>query len=111
MTDKKPKVFVTNYNGSYDYSSAEKHGELVNMTQGFIPLHRATSILSTFENYAKQATSDDFLLLSGSNLVCALAMAAWMKHRPNVSLLQHHKVNGQDGQPSSYSCLYVSFSD
>jgi hypothetical protein len=86
-----PKVYVTNYNGNYDYSKAEAFGELINMTQGFIPSHRYDVTIRTFENYAKTASDEDYLLLSGSNLVCGLAVAAWLKHRKSCHLLQHGK--------------------
>lgn len=86
-----PKVYVTNYNGNYDYSKAESYGELIHMTQGFIPTSRYDGALKTFENYAKTASDEDFLLLSGSNLVCALAVAAWLRHRGSIKLLQHGK--------------------
>lgn len=86
-----PKVYVTNYNGNYDYSKAEAYGELINMTQGFIPAHRYGPTMKIFENYAKTANDDDFLLLSGSNLVCGLAVAAWLKYRKSCNMLQHGK--------------------
>lgn len=95
----KPKVYVTNYNGNYDYSSAESYGELINMTQGFIPFHRYDAVLNTFENYAKTANENDYLLLSGSNLVCALAVSAWIKHRGSARLLQHGKAWDEKKNP------------
>lgn len=107
----KPKVYVTNYNGNYDYSPAEAYGEIINMTSGFVPAKNFQSILNTFENYAKTATENDFLLLSGSNLVCALAMTAWMRHHGSVTLLQHTKVPDSNNNPTpSYQQYHVSFS-
>lgn len=107
-----PKVYSTNYNGSYDYSAAEKFGTVIHMTQGFIPPHRHNSIMQTFENYAKTATSEDYLLLSGSNLVCAMATAAWLKYNENVRLLQHMKSKASDGsQETSYVSYNVTLSD
>lgn len=107
----KPKVYVTNYNGNYDYSPAEKYGELINMTQGFIPAYRYQSILSTFDNYAKTASDEDYLLLSGSNLVCALAVICWHKHGRKLRLLQHNKEFDENRTPvPSYQLCDVSFS-
>lgn len=107
-----PKVYSTNYNGSYDYSAAEKFGTVIHMTQGFIPPHKHGAIMQTFENYAKTATADDYLLLSGSNLVCAMATAAWLKYNEKVRLLQHMKNKSPDGQQeTSYIMYNVAISD
>ena len=94
------KIFVTNYNGNYDYSAAEKHGELVFMTHGYIPMHRFDSAMKSFENYAKESGPDDKLLLSGSNLICALAVLAWSRHRPHVELMQHGIRSDSSANPS-----------
>lgn len=101
-----PKVYVTNYNGNYDYSKAEEYGELIHMTQGFIPGSRYDSSMKTFENYAKTASDDDYLLLSGSNLVCALAVAAWLRHKGKVNLLQHGKSWDESKNPIP---VYLSY--
>lgn len=108
----KPRVYVTNYNGSYDYSGAEQFGEIINMTQGFIPLHRYDSILNVFSNYAKTANENDYLLLSGSNLVCGLAVSAWMKHHKSVKLLQHGKARDENKSfVPTYLEYHVNFSE
>jgi hypothetical protein len=107
-----PKVYCTNYNGSYDYSAAEKFGTVIHMTQGFVPPHRHDAIMQVFENYAKTANSEDYLLLSGSNLVCAIATVAWLNYNPGIRLLQHMKVKGVDGTPqTSYVSYNVTLSD
>lgn len=87
-----PKVYVTNYNGNYDYGIVESHGELVYMTEGFLPDNRYAAVEKTFENYAKTATEDDYLFLSGSNITCAIAVTAWLRHRGAVTVLQHGKM-------------------
>jgi len=107
----KPKVYVTNNNPNYDYSPAEKWGELINMTQGYIPAYRHEATLHTFENYAKTASEDDYLLLSGSNFVCALAVVAWMKHSKSLRFLQHSKEMDENKNPvQSYQLCDVSYS-
>lgn len=94
-----PKVFITNYNPEYDYSAAEDLGETVIMTRGHIPEYKLNSVQKTFEAYAQSAGPEDYLLLSGSNIVTAIAAYAWSKHSPSVSMLQHARSRGSDGQP------------
>ena len=100
------KVWVTNHNAAYDYSNAEQFGELVYMSQGFIPSNKLDNLFETFENYAKTASENDLLLLSGSNLVCALAAIAWNRHHPNMELMQHGKVLDEKKQPVSSYIFY-----
>jgi hypothetical protein len=81
------------------------------MTSGYIPAKNYQSTLTTFENYAKTATENDYLLLSGANLVCALAMAAWLRHHDGVTLLQHGKGFDENKNPIPiYQQYYVSAS-
>lgn len=100
------KVYVTNYNAQYDYNDAEQYGELVMMSQGFIPSHKLDDLFKNFENYAKIASDDDFLLLSGSNLVCVLAAIAWNRHHPNMELMQHGRVLDEKKQQIASYIFY-----
>ena len=59
------------------------------MTEGVIPHRTLHSKAATFDAYAKNATEEDFLLLSGTNLVSALAVLAWSKHHPRFTILQY----------------------
>jgi len=91
------KVFVTNYNKMFDYERAKEFGELVFMTQGMILPREYDNIATTFENYAKLAHDDDILLLSGPNLICAVATTTWLRFHPVVELMQHGKVKDENG--------------
>jgi hypothetical protein len=101
---KMPKVFVTNYNGNYDYSIADSFGEVIFMTEGFLPEHRYVNVEKTFESYAKTAESTDLLFLSGSNIICAIAVAAWLRQKEEVHILQHGKTKN-DARQLIPTCL------
>jgi hypothetical protein len=75
------KVFVPNFVDSNDYSSAQEFGELVFLTEGVIVVG-ANTLHKKFETYFKNANEGDYLLLSGSNLVCATAYAEWCARFP-----------------------------
>lgn len=72
------KVFVTNMSG-YEYESAEKFGDLVYVTQGFIKLDKLDNLKKLFKKFIDSASAEDYLLLSGNTLVCALAVHLWME--------------------------------
>jgi hypothetical protein len=100
------KVYVTNYNPNYEYDKAESFGEIVNMTQGYIPPHKYEKAFNTFHTYAQQANANDYLLLSGSNIICALALAAWLRYHEDVSILQHTKSKDENGSPIYYYVVH-----
>lgn len=97
-----PKIYNTNFNPRHDYEKAEEFGELIHMTKGYIPPHKLNQLSKTFQTYAKQANKNDQLLLSGSNLVCVLAVAAWLEVHSEVQVLQHTKTRGEDGMTDLY---------
>lgn len=103
-----PKVFITNYNPAYDYSRADELGETVMMSSGFIPEYKLAALEATFTEYAKQAHISDYLLLSGSNIVSALAAAAWAKQGKAVTFLQHGRSKNADGNMSTTYIAHYS---
>ena len=96
-----PTVYITNYNPDYDYSTADELGETVIMSRGFIPEYKLKSLENTFNAYAKESQPDDYLLLSGTNIVAALAAAVWMKAGKSIKFLQHGKTRSINGEPST----------
>jgi len=100
------KIFVTNYNPEHDYEVAEEMGTVVMMTHGFIPAGRLTKTYETFDTYAQQAQEGDALLLSGANIVCAMAVAAWLRHHPSVTVMQHTKVKSDNG---GFRTSYITY--
>lgn len=91
------KVYITNFNSEYDYSEAEKLGETVLMSSGYIPEYKLKSLETSFAIYAASATEDDYLLLSGSNIVTAIASAVWARAGKNITFLQHGRRKNADG--------------
>jgi hypothetical protein len=89
-----PKVYNTNFNPRHSYEKAETLGQVIHMTKGYIPSDKIYQFQNDFKSYAKQAAPGDFLLLSGSNLVCVLAVAAWLEVHGEVIVLQHTKSRG-----------------
>lgn len=65
-------VYILN-NMTHDYSKAEKFGELVNVTEGKVPIFRTETMLNILNEALKDFTQDDFLLISGPAIVCMMA--------------------------------------
>jgi hypothetical protein len=101
-----PKVYITNYNPDYDYEAAEQIGETIHMTTGHMPEYKLKGLKEKFDKFAASAERGDFLLLSGSNIVTAIAAISWMEIHPEVVLLQHGKTKNSDGV---YQTSYIRY--
>lgn len=106
---KMPKIYITNYNPEFSYDLAREYGEPIYMTQGFVPPADFAAIERKFTKFAAEATSDDFLLLSGANILVAIAVAAWLRTHPEVTVLQHSKKRDESGRiVPAYTVFTVS---
>jgi hypothetical protein len=86
----KPRVFVTNFAG-HDYTEAEKYGEIVWITKGYISFHSLDRVKYRICEEVDKSTSEDWLLLSGIPIVCVLAALYWQWKHTKVKLLVHDK--------------------
>lgn len=66
------KVYIVN-NMVHDYSSAAKFGELVNATEGKVPIFKTDISSEWLERTLKDFTEEDYLLLSGPTILCIMA--------------------------------------
>jgi hypothetical protein len=89
------RVFVTNYAG-HDYSQAEKYGELVYITKGYVSFHSLDRVKYRVCEEVNKSTSEDWLLLSGIPVICVMAALYWQWKHTKVKLLVHDKKN--DGE-------------
>jgi hypothetical protein len=82
-------IFVPNFVDTNDYSPAAELGDLVFVTKG-INFASARELHEKFARYFATARDGDMLLLSGSNLVCAIAYSEWVYRFPRTRLLITH---------------------
>lgn len=71
------KVYVTNFSG-YTYDKADQFGELIYITSGFVNVSNNQELRNKLNSFITKANKDDYLLLSGNNLLCALALHCWL---------------------------------
>lgn len=85
------KVFITNFCG-YDYTTANEFGELVALTSGKInKAVNPLTIAKQLGNKIKAASPDDFVLLSGSQIVTVLIVVHWLKVHGVIRLLSYNQ--------------------
>ncbi|MCP4902590.1 MAG: hypothetical protein GY906_36970 [bacterium] len=76
-----PSVWVTNYAG-HNYELAEEYGEVKPITVGHINMRRLDRMLYSAAEMISHTHKDDWLLLSGKDIVSATCAIAWIiKHR------------------------------
>ena len=83
-----PKVFVSNYAG-HDFTEAEKYGELVFITKGYVSFQSLDRVLYVCAANQITASEDDWFLVSGSNVITLFAALVWLVRFDKVKLLVH----------------------
>lgn len=89
-----PRVFVANFAG-HDYTKAEQYGELVFITKGFISFQSLDRVKYQVALSVAESHSDDWLALSGTNIVNVLAAVLWFSMHRTVKILNFDKNTGK----------------
>ena len=88
------KVFITNFCG-FDYTVAQSFGELVALTSGKINKGvNPQTIVKQCGEKIKNASPDDYILLSGSQIVTVLIVIQWLKIHGVARLLSFSQSKG-----------------
>lgn len=82
------KVFVTNFAG-HDYTKAEKFGELIYLTKGFVDFNSLDRIKFRVAEKLLDADDEDYLLFSGNSYISIIAAIIWYERFKRVKLLVH----------------------
>jgi hypothetical protein len=80
------RVFILN-NNLHNYDKAKRFGELVNVTQGRLPIFKTDTVLNMVSFGLKNFTKDDYLLVSGPVLLNILATTILYEKFDNFKLL------------------------
>lgn len=84
------RVWITNYAG-HDYEKAKPFGELKYLTKGFIDFKSLDRIKFLVAQEIADSSPDDYLLLSGTSLVCAIASVLFYALHGRVNILNFDK--------------------
>jgi hypothetical protein len=79
-------VYIVNHAG-YDYEAAKTYGNLVFLTKGYIDLKEQPDVKDQLRSLIESATAEDYLLLSGNNLLCVAAFDLWKSIHGKVNIL------------------------
>lgn len=87
-----PTVWIVNEAG-HNYAPAEKYGELKRLTMGDInPLQPDRLAYHLARGIGGYTAEDDFLLVSGTPTVNALALVLWLQRWKKAKLLQWNAI-------------------
>lgn len=88
MEQRKPYVYIVNEAG-HDYTSSEVYGETRRLTLGDInPLQLDRLNYHLARGIAKHTRAEDYLLVSGTPVVNAVALHLWLTMHKTCKLLQ-----------------------
>jgi hypothetical protein len=92
-----PVVFVTNFHPDHNYQPATEYGAVRPITSGNYPVFKTHRLLEEITDAIVESDEQDFLLLSGSSAIAAIAIAVWLTKHHQVNLLLHEKRHGRQG--------------
>lgn len=80
------KVFIANYS-AHDYSSAEQYGEIHYITKGYVSFYSLDRVRVGITQNILKTSPDDYLLLSGTSLICTMAGMIWILIHGKINIL------------------------
>lgn len=98
-----PRVLIVN-KGTHDYSGARRFGELVFMSEGLFGRLAVGYITRTFRPYIEDSDKNDYILLSGTSVMNALACSMFTHKHGQLKLL----IYDRDGE---YALRELHFGD
>ncbi len=85
---KQPVVWLVN-KGGHDFADLERFGRVIPLTTGSVNIFNPDRLMVGMGHHIGMATESDYLAISGSPILNALAVAMWLAKFPHVNLLQH----------------------
>jgi hypothetical protein len=82
-----PVVWLIN-EGGHDYTKAERFGRVMPITTGSINSFNPDRLMVVISTRLRVAAVDDFLTISGSPMLNALAIAMWLRRFGKANILQ-----------------------
>lgn len=89
-TDLKSKVYVANFAG-HDFTPAQEYGELCYLTKGYISFQSLDRLKYVIAEALQQSKPEDYLALSGTNIINVLAAVLWLEMHEQVKILNYDK--------------------
>lgn len=80
------RVFVTNFAG-HDYEKAKQFGEIYWITKGYVSFQSLDRVKFLITEQIVKSDKDDWLLLSGTPLICCICAIVWFALHKKVKLL------------------------
>lgn len=93
-----PDVYVANH-GGFNYDPARQFGTLVFMSKGFIVSSTLDDTFKRFKELINSSSPTDYLLLSGSSLICSIALHLWISKHGKCNVIHWA---GQEYQVYNY---------
>ena len=84
--DRKKKVYVPN-RSAHDFRAAEEYGSLIFLTDGLIDRFALNTICRRFVEGTKDATADDYILVSSLNILNSLLASVFSYRFGKVNYL------------------------
>lgn len=89
------KIFVVNFSGhniekAFDYTNIDPIKAQINLTEGNVDIFDLDRLIYVIKQKVRDSKPTDFLLLSGSVIINAIAVCQWLEKHGLVRLLIYH---------------------
>jgi len=80
------KVYIVN-KSSHDFSAAQRHGDLIALSEGSMNRYGTNSIHRNFSEKMEDSTKDDYILLCGLTVMNVIAASIFVAKHGKLNLL------------------------
>lgn len=81
------RVFITNYGGHPGYAQATQFGEFKYVTKGYVSFQEIDKVKDIVAQGLSDSTAEDYLLISGINIIATFAALLWFRKHKKIRLL------------------------
>jgi hypothetical protein len=84
-----PKVYIPNVGAKHDFSGAEKYGDLVIVSDGYISPFKTGYMIRLWDKVLKDSSPDDYILICSLPVLCSIGAAMFAVKHNKVNFLQY----------------------
>jgi hypothetical protein len=84
-----PKVYIPNTGAKHDFTGAEKYGDLVIVSDGYLGPFKTGYMMRLWDKALKYSTPDDYILICSLPVLCSIGAAMFAAKHKRVNFLQY----------------------
>lgn len=83
----KRKVFIPNIGSGHDFSEAEKYGELVPITSGWVNPFETGVLMRKWKKALEDSSPEDYIVVTSLPILCMIGASLFVRMHGKLNLL------------------------